>query len=376
MDILAISYRKLRVDPRHRRLIEFFGRDPDNRLHRLSVTAEPADTQCQVIRLRVPSKVSRALSLYFRAPARRYNEVVEKPLANALSKVSNPDLILIADIDVLPSLNLLRSRFPEALFVVDLYENYLDFQGKSHLARYYSFLLEEGLAQLTERDILCTPEHNTASMYQDYLGHPVLTVPNARLRSEYTTPANLPDSSNRALKLVHTGFLFTNRGIKTYVSALRMAPSNLCLTIHTPSSPMRRLIVRLSNLDLVLRRKLSIRRAVSYTRLVDTISRFDYGLCLIEGENANAKYALPNKFFDYVAAGIPMALGTGPVLTQFAEQLRQDSLTKSDPHELACLLSQLDADKLETMRSELAARRAPLSSDQSLERLYDKIRDV
>lgn len=376
MHILAISYRNLHVDPRHRRLVEFFGGDLENSIHRLSVTTESVSVPSRVTRLRVPSLGVRALTLFFSTPAKRYFKVVEKPLTIALEKVSSPDLILISDIDVLPSLGLLRSRFPKANFVVDLYENYLDFRETNSLGRYYLHVLKEGLAQLKDSDIVCAPEYNTASWYEEYLGHPVLTVPNARPKNEFTTASNLAHSTHGDLKLVHTGYLFENRGINTYVNALRLASSNLSLTIFTPSSLWRRLRVRALNLGLVLRRKLSIRRAVPYKQLVSKLAHFDYGLCLIEGENANAKYALPNKFFDYVAAGIPMVLGTGPVLTQFADKLGQDSLTQSDSHQLAYLLSQLDQEKLETMRTELARTRDALSCDESFRRLYEQIQAI
>ena len=96
---------------------------------------------------------------------------------------------------------------------------------------------------------------------------------------------------------------------------------------------------------------------VAPDRIVQELAAYDIGFCLIEPTNYNYHVALPNKFFDYIAAGLAVCVGPSPVMAEIVRQYGLGCVTPSfDPGEVASTLNRLDVSKIAAMQR--AAREA------------------
>ncbi|KAA3614094.1 MAG: glycosyltransferase [Calditrichaeota bacterium] len=91
--------------------------------------------------------------------------------------------------------------------------------------------------------------------------------------------------------------------------------------------------------------KISIEPMVESGKLLNKIETKDLGIALIEADSINRKYALPNKFFEYIQAGIPVLASNIPTLMEYVEKY-QVGLT-ANPNSIDDI-----AEKLQTMLSD------------------------
>ena len=87
------------------------------------------------------------------------------------------------------------------------------------------------------------------------------------------------------------------------------------------------------------------------------VSQYDMGFCLIEPSNYNYLMAAPNKFFDYIAAGMPVCIGPSPAMAEIVSTYGLGCVAPSfDPQAVAATLNALDGPRLAAMQQ--GARRA------------------
>ena len=60
--------------------------------------------------------------------------------------------------------------------------------------------------------------------------------------------------------------------------------------------------------------------ALPYQQLIPTLNRYDLGIHNLPPVNFNNRYALPNKFFDFVQARIGMVVGPSPEMVSRLER--------------------------------------------------------
>jgi 1,2-diacylglycerol 3-alpha-glucosyltransferase len=61
---------------------------------------------------------------------------------------------------------------------------------------------------------------------------------------------------------------------------------------------------------------------VSYPDLIKETARSDLGICLLEPKSLSYKYSLPNKFFDYIFAGIPVIVSDLPEMRRLVKRFQ------------------------------------------------------
>jgi hypothetical protein len=109
--------------------------------------------------------------------------------------------------------------------------------------------------------------------------------------------------------------------------------------------------------------------------VVSAVSRFDIGLCVIEPTSYNYLMALPNKFFDYIAAGMPVCIGPSPAMADIVRRFGLGRVAPSfEPTAVAAMLDALDGPGLTAMQE--GARRAAevFHADAEMGKLLDRYR--
>jgi len=116
--------------------------------------------------------------------------------------------------------------------------------------------------------------------------------------------------------LLYQGGLQQGRGIDIMLSVIKKVSGGVLVLIGNGNLKSLTLeIIKREGLD----RKVFLLDAVPVSQLLEYTASADIGLCLIENFGASYYHSLPNKLFEYVAAGIPVVASNFPEIRHFVE---------------------------------------------------------
>ncbi len=154
--------------------------------------------------------------------------------------------------------------------------------------------------------------------------------------------------------VVYIGGLMPGRGLEQMIDALPLIPA-VCLRAVGPGAPQYRasLLARAENAGVADR--LELRDPVPPAEVGKALAGAAAGLCLIQPICRSYELCLPNKLFEYAAAGVPVLASDLPVLGALVRHEGFGALAPAaDPQEIAASLERL----LEPEGWRLAAQRA------------------
>ncbi len=154
------------------------------------------------------------------------------------------------------------------------------------------------------------------------LNSPPLARPfdSSRFRDEFDIPEHLKI-------VVYQGVVLKGRGIEPFLRALPHI-ENVVLCVIGSGTDVERL-QSISN-ELGIADRVFWKGAVPYSELHGWTCSADVGLCLIEPVSLSYEYALPNKFFEYMMAGIPSLISDLPALHAFVKDYPVGMLVERD----------------------------------------------
>jgi hypothetical protein len=129
-----------------------------------------------------------------------------------------------------------------------------------------------------------------------------------------------PGPVSRPIRLVHSGAGLRSRNITQLVDAVEAATAELSLDLYlTPNDPhyVRELAARTAGSA-----RVTLHDPVPYTALLETLNGYDVGLHVLPPVSFNNKWALPNKFFDYVQARLGVIIGPSPEMARILQDSR------------------------------------------------------
>lgn len=179
------------------------------------------------------------------------------------------------------------------------------------------------------------------------------------------------------LRLVYAGLIAPERKIDTMIQALALLPACWRLDIigFGPAGhgeDLRRLADKLHVSD-----RIAWQQPVPPERLVERLSFADVGLYLSAGDTGQQRVALPNKIFEYTAAGLAVAThGSAEASTLTARHGHGIPLAASDAVALANALRPLDRPAIESLRAQAGVARQELTWEREKLRLlaaYDAL---
>jgi glycosyltransferase involved in cell wall biosynthesis len=177
----------------------------------------------------------------------------------------------------------------------------------------------------------------------------------ARSRARERPVAASADGGRPAVALVvYVGGLMPGRGLERMIDALPLIPEARLRAIG-PVAPRYRasLLTRAEAAGVADR--LELRAPVPPTEVGSALAGAAVGLCLIQPICRSYELSLPNKLFEYAAAGVPVLASDLPVIGELVRRDGFGVLTSAeDPHTIAASLERL----LEPGSWRLAAQRA------------------
>lgn len=104
--------------------------------------------------------------------------------------------------------------------------------------------------------------------------------------------------------------------------------------------------------------------------IVSRLSEFDLGIYLLPPVNFNHIGSLPNKFFDFVGAGLGVCIGPSPEMARLAQQFGFGRVAPSfEPIDMASLLNSLTTEDIDGMKRKAIKAGSVLNADVEMNKL-------
>jgi glycosyltransferase involved in cell wall biosynthesis len=187
---------------------------------------------------------------------------------------------------------------------------------------------------------------------------------------QYTKTLRSKQTEPNQIRLIHHGSAMRDRRLELMIQAI--AYTDLRYTLHFMliessqeyTSWLRSLAHRLAP------GRVFFHQPVQPNQVVDRLAEYDIGFYSLPFTNFNNLVALPNKFFDFVAAGLAVCIGPSPEMARLTRQYGFGVVTQSfDPKEVAAALNALTAVDIDQMKSRAVEARRILNADVEMAKL-------
>ncbi len=222
------------------------------------------------------------------------------------------DVIVANDVTALPLAMRLTAR---SGVLADLHE-YSPRQADESLmfrltsSRYFRWVLRTMLRRVAR---VTTVSQGIADEYAREFGvAPVVVANAAAYREKAPTPVGSP------IRIVHSAVPSPARHIEVMIEAVKKTTADVSLDLYlvdTGGAYLQSLKELAHGSS-----KVTIHGAVPNAHLIDVLSQHDLGVHLLPPINFNHRWALPNKFFDYVQARLGIIIGPSPEMARLVRE--------------------------------------------------------
>lgn len=208
--------------------------------------------------------------------------------------------------------------------------------------------------------VIATSEGHAEGLVQNLgIPYPTLVRNAVDLRVQGEVAADYSVKASRII--AHTGNLFPTRYVLQQVEALTHLPEEIGL-VFMGQGPLRDAIIdRAAQLGVSSR--VQIIPPVPVNSIAPTLAQADVAMVLIDTEAPNDNLAVPNKFYEAVAAGLPMVINPTPEVKRLVE--RYDigvTCNAADPASIAdAIRTVLHPDYYEQLRANVQRARAEIT---------------
>ena len=253
----------------------------------------------------------------------------------------SPHVIYANDLDTLLCGYMFKANHNLPL-IFDAHEIYPE-QLPSHMRsniwhKFYTKLEKELVRHTDKRLTVC----DALGVYfeKEYGSKPFLTIRNCPSIA-YLPPESILKRRNKPRKIIYHGAYFPYRGLEEVIQASGTVENAIFVLrgIGNHQTALKELVHKLK-----MEHRVIFEEPVSIDRLVETASLCDIGLNPFISVCLNTKFALPNKFFEYMMAGLALVS---------ADLVEMRNLTHK--HQLGLLYNSIDTDQLAGILNELIA---------------------
>lgn len=209
------------------------------------------------------------------------------------------DLIIVHDISLMPFIkhnnNLIfdaREYFP------------LQYKGGSNELKTRVQIQTYLAKKFIKRNIKCvTVSDSIKDLFENWLNVPFEVIRSCPLRVTHTPSFK---KCGYPIKLIHHGIANRNRKLESLIELAGLIGPKVEVTLMLSDfSPgyLSELTALSKNMENVL-----IKPTVPFEDIIETISHFDIGIHLMDKDGSQHEYALPNKFFEFMSAGLMLVV--------------------------------------------------------------------
>jgi glycosyltransferase involved in cell wall biosynthesis len=219
----------------------------------------------------------------------------------------------------------------------------------------YAPMIRRVVAKYAARaDAMFTVAPAIAERYRREFGLDPTVLMNAPARAA-EPPAKRIDFDN--VRLIHHGVAIPIRRLELMIEALALAQRRFSLHFMLTGPDTAYLKFLRRRAEELAPGRVEFHDPVPVEDVLRRVSEFDMGFYNLPPDNFVHEVALPNKFFDFIHAGLPVCIGPSPSMAEIVRSYGLGCVAASfEPRDVAAALDALTPERLAAMRE--GARRA------------------
>lgn len=232
--------------------------------------------------------------------------------------------------------NFIISRLHSSLLVYDSHEYFTESVYKAASRKAWEKLEKSIFPRLKN---IITVNNSIKKVYEEKYKVPVTVIRNVPYKSTLNLENGIPDFPNDKKVLVIQGMgINENRGSEEAVQAMQFLPDDFHLVFigtGTVISKLKQMVI-----DWKLSSKVYFLDVMPYDRMMQYTRQCFLGLIFEKIDFTDQhKFALPNKFFDYIQAGIPVLSSKATEIKLLIEKYQVgDFIISFEPKEIAATI--------------------------------------
>jgi hypothetical protein len=175
--------------------------------------------------------------------------------------------------------------------------------------------------------------------------------------------------------LIHHGGAVPSRKIEVMIKMMSYLDNSFTLDLMLlPTLP-----TYFKRLKYMARNKGSIRflETTPTHEVINCINKYDIGVYILEGNSFNNKYALPNKFYEFIMARLMIAIGPSPEMAKIVKNYNCGIVAEDfKPETMARELNKLTKDKIDYYKHQSDKAAHELSSERNLQKNESLIAEI
>lgn len=304
--------------------------------------------------------------------------VIEKIASGYFSAVMLNDLDLAGRDELF--LALASSNTP---LVWDLHEYFPDLGGgifwRISQTRYHQWLLEQVKGRQVNRFI--TVSQDIADLYQESFGSEFMVLTNSPQKSpsvDRQTQLFPSENTGKDLRLVYHGAIGKGRGLFRILRSLRGTSPAVSLTIIPMAAPFQLIRLKLAARLMLPSGKVTFLKPLAFDNLLPFLARFDAQILFYHPPHStNELLALPNKFFESLAAGLAVVVGESPSMASIVRREKCGLVVQGwKADDLRKAINSLTPESIGAMKLSATLAWPKFSSDAMRERFLDLVAQI
>ena len=179
-----------------------------------------------------------------------------------------------------------------------------------------------------------------------------------------------------SVTVLYHGLLCGNRGLEAILASLPDWPEAFRLVLRGPSSPAYRATLEGQIAARGLSRRVRFEPPVAPREVVARAAEADLGLCILPNTSRQNRFALPNKLFEYLAAGLGVVVSPLPDMAEVVRSHGCGVLAEAEPGAIAAAMRGLDPSTIDRLKRQALAEAQSLTwahERRKLVALYDEL---
>ncbi len=256
-------------------------------------------------------RIIRLIFLLFHMYEKFFWDKYKKILVESIK--DNYDIIVAHDEDTLPIAFAIRRK---AKIILDSHEylpeeeNYLIwrllFKG------YFKNLCDRYLNAVDQMITVC---ESISNEYEVNFGVKSIVITNAREYEELK-----PNPCKDVIRIVHHGIASHSRKLELMIEMMEHLDQNYFLDLYLDAKDFDNMYLNKIKELAKPNKRIIFNNHVPYSDIVKTLNKYDIGIFLLPPTNFSLKYALPNKFFEFIQARLALAIGPSYEMAKYVKK--------------------------------------------------------
>lgn len=261
------------------------------------------------------------------------------------------DVLVSNDLDTLPA-NFLISRIKKTKLVYDSHEYFTEVPelvNRNFVRGFWEKMEKRMVPKILYSYTVC---HSIAEIYRQKYGTSMIVIRNLPYCNEPYSNVKSNKPADKKI-VIYQGSVNKGRGLELVIRSMQYLDNVLFWIIGDGdiTEDLKALVWKLK-----LESMVSFIARMLPEELIRYTLQADVGISLEENLGLNYYYALPNKMFDYIVAGVPVLVSDFPEMGSLVREYDIGVATlASDPQELASILKSMlhDTEKIQRWKKNL-----------------------